>query len=114
MLSQENIQIVYDEINDIDKLIENANYKKYLNIILNDNYDAIVRDNSVVGYELEHSDSRYLKIVYRRDVLEQRDYKFIYKTINDVNMSVNIDKQKNDECYSKTQYEYDIINDNTC
>lgn len=86
---------LYDEMNDINKLIENTNYKNYLNIILNDNYDAIVNQDNNIGYKIDHS-GRYLTNCLSDGCIGLNGLYYFddRKTIKEVNMSMNIDKKK--------------------
>tara|TARA_B100000674_G_scaffold447211_1_gene414672 strand:- start:117 stop:4532 length:4416 start_codon:yes stop_codon:yes gene_type:complete len=89
-------EILYSELNEINKLTETSNYKKYLNIILNEKYNAIIdeADEHSKGYEIEHS-GRYLTNCLNEGCMMNDTITYFddRKSTNEINIPIKVDKK---------------------
>ena len=86
--------MVYEDIIEIDKLTVDADYKKYMNIIMNDKYEAVVSDTNSTGYNIEYS-GRYLTDCLIDGCITNDTLYYIdeRRTRDEINIPIKIDKK---------------------
>uniref|UniRef100_A0A6C0CX62 Uncharacterized protein n=1 Tax=viral metagenome TaxID=1070528 RepID=A0A6C0CX62_9ZZZZ len=87
---------LYKDLTDIERLTEGVNYKKFLSIIMNDNYEAYKsEETNNSGYVINHS-GRYFTDCMNEGCIGNNGLYYIddRKTINPIDMSTNVDKQR--------------------
>ena len=86
-------ELLYEDINEIENLKGNINYFKYLNVILNNKYFAIIYNEKKNGYNIDYS-GRYFTDCLTSGCFSNNTSYFIddRRTINEINIPIKVDK----------------------